>query len=134
MLFAKQCSLISNHSKLPSIFRYLTEKSLSTIKFSCSNIIDIIEQLYSNKAHSHDMTNIRMLKICRKIFCRPLELIFNEWFSNGVFASDWKKGNAVLILNKNDRRRLENNRSFSLLICGKVVEHFIFNEMFSFFY
>ena len=80
------------------------------------------------------MINIRMLKICGKTFCRPLELIFNEWLLNGVSASDWKKGNAVLILNKNDRRRLENNRPFSLLICGKVVERFIFNEMFLFFY
>ena len=133
MLFDKQCSLISNDSKLPSIFHYLTEKSLSTIKFLANNIIDIIEQLYSYKAHSHDMINIRMLKICGKTFCRPLELIFNEWLSNGVSASDWKKGNAVLILNNNDRRRLENNRPFSLLICGKVVERFIFNEMFLFF-
>ena len=132
--FAKQCSLISNDSKLPSQLHYFTEKRLSAIKFSSNNIFDIIQQLDPNKAHSHDMISIRMLKICGKSICRRLELIFKECISNGVFPSEWNKGNLVPIHNKNDRQCLENYRPVSLLpISGKILECLIFNEMFPFF-
>ena len=47
-----------------------------------------------------DMISIWMLKICGKSICRPLELIFNEYMSNGVFPSEWKKGNVVAIHKK----------------------------------
>ena len=57
-----QCSLISNDSKLNSRLHCFTGKRLSTIKFSSNNTLD------PNKAHSHDMISIRMLKICRKLF------------------------------------------------------------------
>ena len=75
-----------------------------------------------------------MLKICGKSICRPLELIFNECISNGVFSSEWKKGNVVPIRKKSDRQCLENYRPVSLLpICGKILERLIINEMFLFF-
>ena len=54
------------------------------------------------KAHSHDMISIRKLKIFGKYLCRPLELIFNECISNGIFPSERKKGNLVPIQKKND--------------------------------
>ena len=101
-VFAKQCPLKRNDSKLSSRLHYFTEKRLSTIEFSSNNIFDIIEQLDRNKAHSRDMISIRMLKICGKSICRPLELIYNECISNGVFLSEWKKRDPVPIHKKND--------------------------------
>ena len=41
-IFAEQCSLLINDSKLPSRFYYFKEKHLSTIKFSRNYIFDII--------------------------------------------------------------------------------------------
>ena len=77
------------------------------------------------------MISIRMLKICGKSICRPLELIFNECISNGVFSSEWKKGNVVPIHKKNDTQCFENFRPVSLPpISGKILERLIFNEMF----
>ena len=104
--FAKQCSLISNDRKLPSRLHYSTEKRLSTIKFSSNDMFDIVQQLDPNKAHSHYVISIRMLKICGKSICRPLELIFNEGISNDVFPSEQKKGNAVPIHKKNGKNVL----------------------------
>ena len=72
-----------------------------------------------------------MLKSHGKLICRPLELIFNEYISNGVFPSEWKKGNAVPIHKKNDRQCFENYPPVALLpICRKILEHLVFNEMF----
>ena len=110
--FAKQSSLISNESKLPSRLHYFNEKHLSTINFSSNNIFDIIQRLDPSKAHSHDMISILILKMCGKPILKPLELIFNECMSNGVFPSVWKKGNALPIHKKNDRQCLENYRYY----------------------
>ena len=44
------------------------------------------------------MISIRTLKICGKSICGPLEIICNECISNGVFPSEWKKGNVVSVL------------------------------------
>ena len=80
------------------------------------------------------MIGIRILKICGKSICRPLELIFNECISNGIFPSEWKKVNVVPIHKKNDRQCFENYRPISLLpICDKILERLIFDEMFPFF-
>ena len=66
--------------------------------------------------------------------CRSLELIFNDFLANGIFPSDWKKGNIVPVHKKNDKQCLNNYRPISLLpICSKYFERLIFNEMFGFF-
>ena len=75
-----------------------------------------------------------MLNIYGDSLCRPLELIFNVCLTNGIFPSDWKKGNIVAVHKKNDKQRLNNYRPISLLpICSKTFERLIFNKMFGFF-
>ena len=75
-----------------------------------------------------------MLKLCDDSLCRPLELIFKDCLTNGIFPSDWKKGNIVPVHKKNDKQCLNNYRPISLLpICSKIFERLIFNEMFEFF-
>ena len=72
-----------------------------------------------------------MLKKCGNSLCRPLELIFNNCLANGIFPSDWNKGDIVLVHRKNDKQRLNNYRSISLVpIYSKIFERLIFNEMF----
>ena len=56
--FAEQCSLPKNNSELPKNLLFLTEKRLSNVQISNENIIKIINNLDTNKAHGHDMINI----------------------------------------------------------------------------
>ena len=74
--FAKQCSVIDNGSSLPSELLRKTDKFLSNITFSSDDILKIIENLDSEKAHGHDRISIQMLKICRQSICKSLEIIF----------------------------------------------------------
>ena len=75
-----------------------------------------------------------MLKICGNSLWRPLELIFSDSLANGIFPSDWKKGNMVPVHKKNDKQHLNNYRFLSLLlICSKIFGWLIFNERFGFF-
>ena len=90
---------MSNASKLPSDFTLYIDNRLSAVTFSQDNIGKIIQNLNPSKAHSHDNTSIRMLKLCGSSIYGPLELIFKEALSTGLFPSNWKKGNIVLIHN-----------------------------------
>ena len=133
-LYAKQCSLIKNSSKLPSHLHYLTDNRLSSVSFSQDDIAKIIQNLDPNKAHGHDNISIRMLKICGSSIYKPLEMIFKQCIETGVFPSEWKKANIVPIHKKGDKQTLENYRLLSLLpICGKILERLMFNKMFNFF-
>ena len=89
--FAKQCTVVPNSSKLPSVFIRKTDKYLSTVTFFENEIKKAIRNLDPNKAHGHVMLSIRMLKICDDSLCGPLGLIFQSCFENGKFPSEWKK-------------------------------------------
>ena len=107
---------------------------ISQIRFSEDDIAKIIQNLDPNKAHGHDQISIRMLKICGKTICKPLECIFRECLNTGLFPLEWKKANLVPVYKKGDKQCLINYRPVSLLpICGKIFEKLIFNEMFKFF-
>ena len=131
--FADQYSIMSNASKLPSNFIFYTDNRLSTVNFSQDDIGKNIQNLNPNKAHGHDDISIRMTEICGSSIYEPLELIFKEVLSTGLFPSNWKKGNIVPIHKKGDKQILKKYRPVSLLpICRKIFERLIFNELFNF--
>ena len=61
--FANQCSLIPSNSILPSVLKLLTEHDLTSCDFSETDVLQIIINQGSNKAHGHDMISIRLLKL-----------------------------------------------------------------------
>ena len=63
IFFAKQRFLINTINDLPSVLSKKTHKFLSTIHFTSDDILNIIKNLETNKAHGHDMIGIRMIKI-----------------------------------------------------------------------
>ena len=74
------------------------------------------------------------MKIPIGFFTIPLELIFKDCLTNGIFPSDWRKGSIVPVHKRNDKQCLNNYRPISLLpIRSKIFERLIFNEMFGFF-
>ena len=132
--FAKQRSIIQNSSKRRVTLNKKTENSISSITFNCNDIATIIRSLDPNKAHGYDMISIRMLKICDKSICKPLELIFQSCIKHGKFPNEWKMANVVPVHKKSDKQILKNYRPVSLLpICGKVFERLIYNSLFEYF-
>ena len=74
--FAKQCTVVPNPSKLPSVVIRKTDKYLATATFYENETKKSIRNLDPNKAHGHGMLSIRMLKACDDSLCGPLGLIF----------------------------------------------------------
>ena len=132
--FVKQCSVIETGSTLPTQFTLKTNKSLNNINFSESDILKVIRNLDTNKAHGHDEISIRMLQIWDKTICKPLHLIFSSCMESDIFPSQWKMANVVPAYKGDDKQNVKNYRPVSLLpIFGKVFERLIYNEMYSFF-
>ena len=97
------------------------------------DIIKIIRNLNSAKAHRYDAVSIAMLKICDISISKPLCYLFKNCLTECIFPEDWKKANVVPIFKKGSRQDFKNYRPISLLpICGKIFERLIYNSIFNF--
>ena len=125
--------MISNSSDPALNLYYTTAKRLNTLNFSSNVIEKVIQNLDPNKAHGHDKVSIRMIKICGKSSCKPLQLIFSQCIDTGSFPSECKKANVIPVHKKGHKKCLNNYRLVPLVpIWGKIFERLIFNEMFRF--
>ena len=107
---------------------------LDTIIFSKEDIYKIIKNLDPNKAHGHDMINIRMIELCGISTCKPLEIIFQNCLRSVKFPSEWKKADVVPTFKKGDKQCIKNYHPVFLLpVCGKVFERLLYNNVFIFF-
>ena len=132
--FPEQDSVIPNKGVLLSQLTLLTENSLANCPFSKKDILQIIRNLDSNKAHGYDLISIFMLKLWGDWICKPLDLIFKVCLRNGRFPLEWKKANVVPIHKKGDKQTIKNFRPVSLLsISGKIFECLLCDTMFDFF-
>ena len=124
---------MNNSSVLPNNLPKPTNKSLDSVSFSTDDISKVINNLDSNKGHGQHILSILMIKLCGNSICKPLSKIFNDCLKEGKFPSDWKKARVVPVHNKGDKQCLKNYRPISLLlICRKIFERLIFNELFTF--
>ena len=132
-IFAGQCSILLNSSKLPTNLAPQTDQSLTCINFSQDDILKIIQNLNPNKAHGPDKLSIRMIKICGKSLYKHLEMIFKSCIIKGEYPCDWKKANVVPVHKKGDKQSLKNYRPISLQpIFGKSFERISYNNIFKY--
>ena len=64
-----------------------------------------------------------MLKICGDTICKPLDLIFKQALTTGVFPSEWKKGNIVPSYEKDEKEETKPQKlspSFSTSYLRKI--------------
>ena len=131
--FPEHYSILLNSSKLSTNLAPRTDQSITFINFSQDDILKIIQNLNPNKAHGPDKISIRMIKICGKSLCKPLEMIFKSCIKKGEYPSEWKKANVVPVHKKGDKQLLKNYRPISLLpIFGKIFERIIYNNIFEY--
>ena len=126
--------IIHKFSKLLLTLNKKIENLISSITFNRIDIATIIRSLDPNKAYGDDMISIRMLKICDKPICKPLQLIFQSCIKHEKFPNEWKIPNVVPVHKKTNKQILRNYWPVSLLpICGKVSERLIYNSLVEYF-
>ena len=131
--FADQCTPLKNGSVLPKNQIFLTQSRICTLDFNEEELMKIIRNLKVHKAHGHDDTSIRMIKICNKSILKPLILLFENSIKSSYYPDIWKKSNIIPVHKKNDKQLVNNYRPISLLpIFGKIFEKIIFNRIYNF--
>ena len=98
-----QCKLILNTSTIPN-FSYFTDKRISHISFSDTDILTLIRNLNPNKAAGSDGISGQMLLICDKSVVLPLEIIFKNILESSIYPDMWKLANVTPIFKKEDKQ------------------------------
>ena len=93
--FANQCTINDNGSVLPNSISK-TDASLSHVSVTKSQIVNIINNFNSNKAHGCDGISVAMLKLCASEVAIPLQIIFNDCINSGFFPDSWNKQKAII--------------------------------------
>ena len=80
--------------------RFLNRHMLSHVSVTKEQIINIINNLSSNKAHGYDGISVSMLKLCAAEVASPLQIIFQDCINFGIFPDCWKYANVQPIHKK----------------------------------
>ena len=132
-IFASISTVNDEHTELPS-FSIFTDNSLSQIHCTEHEIENIIEVFNPNKA-SGDGISHKMLKGVSKSLqiSKPLCILMNRSFDEGIFPDTWKLSNVIPIFKKADKSQPCNYRPVALLSCiGKLQERIVFKDMYNF--
>ena len=101
--------------------------------YSTEDILKVINNLDSDKAHGYDGISIRMLKICCSSVCRLLKIIYKFFLERGKFHGKWRKANVVPVHKKNDKQLVKIYCPISLLpICGSIFKRLLYNSLLNF--
>ena len=104
-----------------------TDASSSHVFVTTNDIINIINNLSSNKAINYDEISVSMLKLYAAEVVIPLQIIFQDCINSGMFPDCWKYANVQPIHIKS------NYRPISLLpIWGKTLEKIAFDHVYAF--
>ena len=112
--FANQCIINENGSVLPR-FVPKTNVLLSHVYVTKEEIINIINNLSSNKAHGYDGISVSMLKLCAVEVASPLQIIFQDCINFGIFPDCWKYANVQPIHIKNNRQIIKQLQTYLVI-------------------
>ena len=74
-----------------------------------------------------------MLRGVSKSISKPLCILMNRSFEEGIFPDIWKIANVIPIFKKGDKSQPSNYRPVALLSCiGKLQERIVFKNMYNF--
>ena len=92
-----------------------------------------IESLRNNKANGPASIPTKVLKECKHELSKPLEIIINLSFTNGVFPDSLKTSNVKPIFKSGDKSKCTNYRPIALLSnISKIIEKLVHDRIYSF--
>ena len=128
--FSHQCKPTINSSVLPNLI-FLTDKRRDHLTIGDNDIAALIRNINPNKATGSDGISGQMLLLCDDSVILPLKIIFRNILLTSIYPDIWKLANVTPIFKKCDKQLIKNYRPISLLlICGKVFENIIFNNLY----
>ena len=107
--FSSICTPIQNTSILPP-FLHRTNARITSFYVTKEDILLIIKNLDSSKAHGWDNISIKMIIICGESITVPLKITFEQSLKEKKFSEVWKKANVVTVHKKEEKNLIKNYR------------------------
>ena len=105
---------------------------LSNVSCTENEIELLIQTLNPNKANGLDGISNRMLKSVSKTISKPLAILLNRSFSEGIFPKIWKMSGLVPIPKKGDKSSPSNYRPIALLSnLSNIQERIAFKNLYN---
>ena len=114
ILRLSQQSMIQKPSYLHLLRLLITHSQINCTELEVGNIIEVLN---SNKASGDDGISHKMLKGVSKTVSRPLCILMNRSFDEGIFPDIWKLANVIPIFKKGVKSQPSNYRPVALLSC-----------------
>jgi len=96
-------------------------------------IIDIVQNLKSNKSPGFDDIHPSVVKSIIPLIAQPLSEIFNISLSSGIFPDYLKIAKVIPIFKNDDKKQISNYRPISVLpIFSKILEKIMCKRLFSY--
>ena len=115
-------------------FLHSTNARITSFYVTKEDILLLIKNLDSSKAHRWDNISIKMIIICGESITVPLKITFEQSLKEKKFTEVWIKANIVPAHKKEDKNLIKNYRPVSLLpIFSKFYERVIYNALFNYF-
>ena len=110
------------------------EKIFNFQNITEADVIATIEKLKSKTSKDKDNINNMLLKNIKHEIAKPLSIIMNMMFKEGIFPDELKVAKIIPIYKKNDMHCFENYRPISILpSISKVFERIIYNQIYEYF-
>ena len=125
-------STVNDENTVLPLYVKLTNNSLSTIDRTETEIKSLINVLNPNKVSGDDGISHKMLKGVSKSISKPLSILLNRSFNEGIFPDSWEIANIIPIIKKGDKSSPSNYRPVALLSClGKLQEKIVFMNIYT---
>ena len=130
--FASISTVNDSETQLPP-YTKITDNSLSQINCTELEIQNIIGVLKSNKASGDDGISHKVHKGVSKTVSKPLCILMDSPFDEGIFPDILKLANIIPICKIGDKSQPSNYRLVALLSCiGKLQERIVFKNLYNF--
>lgn len=90
---------------------------------TCKELIDYVNVIKSNTSAGYDDIDIRIIKRCIHLICKPLSAIFNQCMEHGIFPDKMKIAKVVPVFKSGSPEIMTNYRPISVLsVFSKIFE------------
>lgn len=128
-----QTQLYDNNTELPRLDSFPSDKRISLISVSYSEVLSLLQNVNVSKACGHDGIGNKIIKMCAKGLYESLTDFINLTFLSGQFPQSWKLANVIPLFKKGDRQLKVNYRPISLLpSLSKIAERVVFTRLYRF--
>ena len=99
-----QTQLYDNNTELPHLVSFPSDKRISLISVSYSEVLSLLKNVNVSKACGHDGIGNKVIKMCAEGLYESFTNLINLMFLLGQLPQSWKLANVIPLFKKGNRQ------------------------------